>query len=143
MPAINREKLIPYVFGYFWTDRTIETIYPNEIHYFTSLTNLQKGRDMKQSSSTSPDITGQGVFYSPYLKPTTVLHIQPSEKRDLLEARLGYLFVPNYYHNRHNECFMKNLKNQGKVFSNRNDHVNKRVSSLYLRIYSCKNICFI
>ena len=26
--AIDRKKLISYMFGYFWTDRTIETIYP-------------------------------------------------------------------------------------------------------------------
>ena len=34
MPAINREKLISYMFGYFWTDRTIETTYPNEIKFY-------------------------------------------------------------------------------------------------------------
>ena len=28
VPAINGEKQISYMFGYFWTDRTIETIYP-------------------------------------------------------------------------------------------------------------------
>ena len=61
------------------------------------------------------------------MKSTTVLHVQPSEKIDLLEARLAYLFVPKYYHDRCNEGFMKHFKYQGKVFSNRNDHVNKRV----------------
>ena len=126
VPAINRGKLISYMFGYFWTDRTIKMIYPNEIHNFTSLTNLQ---------SIIPDIIGQGVFYSSYLKPTTILHVQPSEKIDLLEARLAYLFVPKYYHNRPNEYFMKNLKYQGKVFSNRNDHANKRESELDRNLY--------
>ena len=47
VPTIDREKLISYMFGYFWTDRTFEKTYPNEIHNFTSLTNLQKGRDMR------------------------------------------------------------------------------------------------
>ena len=53
------------MFGYFWTDRTIETIYPNEKNSFTSLTNLQKGRDMRRSFFTSPDIIGtRGFLYS-------------------------------------------------------------------------------
>ena len=82
-------------------------------------------------SFISPDNIGQGVFHSSYLKPTFVLHVQPSEKIDLREGRLAYLFVPKYYHDRLNEGFMKNLKYLGKVFSNRNDHVNKRVSELY------------
>ena len=67
-------------------------IYPNETNSFRSLTNFQKGRDRRQISFINPDIIGQGVFYCPLLKLTTVLHIQPSEKIDLLEARLPYLF---------------------------------------------------
>ena len=126
VPVINREKLISYTFGYFWRDRTIKTIYPNEINSFVSLINLQKCRDMRRIFFISPDIIGQGVFYSPLLKPTTVLHIQPSEKIDLLEARLAYLIVPRYYHDRRDTGFMKNLTYQGKVFSDRSNHVNKR-----------------
>ena len=53
------------MFGYFWADRTIETIYPNEINNITSLTNLQKGRDIRRISFISPDIIGKQVFYSP------------------------------------------------------------------------------
>ena len=97
-------------------DRTIEMIYPNETNSFTSLTNFQKGRDMRRISFINPDIIGQGVFYSPLLKLTTVLHIQPSEKIDLLEARLPYLLVPSYYHNRRDAGFMKNLTIREKYF---------------------------
>ena len=50
--------------GYFWTGRTIETIYPNEIHNFTSLTNSQKGSDMRRISSISVDIIAKAVFYN-------------------------------------------------------------------------------
>ena len=66
MPAINREKLISYMFGYFWTDRTIETIYANEINSFTGLTNLQKGRGTRRISFVSPGIIGQGFFIVHY-----------------------------------------------------------------------------
>ena len=137
MPAINRKKLISYMLGYFWTERTIETIHPNEIHNFTSLANLEKDRDMGRIPSVSPDIIGQRVFSSSYLKPTTLLHVQASEKIDLLEARLAYLFVPKYYQDKCNEGFMNNLKYLRKVFANRNDHVSKRVSEFdrVLNIY--------
>ena len=109
VPAINREKLISYMFGYFWTDRTIETIYPNEILNFTSLTNSQKGKDMKRISSISPDIIAKAVFYNQNLAPTTVLHIQTIDKIDLTEGRLAYFLVPRYYQDRRDTGFMKNL----------------------------------
>ena len=82
---------------------------------------------MRRISYISPDIIGHGVFYSPLLKPTTVLLIQPTEKIDLLEARLAYLLVPRYYHDRCDAGFMKNLTNQRKVFSDRSNHANKHL----------------
>ena len=114
------------MFGYFWTDRTIETIYPNEITNFTSFTNSQKGNGMRQISSISPDIIAKAVFYNQNLAPSTVLHVQPLDKIDLIEGRLAYLLVPRYYHDRRDTGFMKNLTYQGKVFSDRSNHVNKR-----------------
>ena len=129
MPANNRKKLISYMFGYFWTDRTIETIYPNEILNFTSLTNSQKGKDMKRISSISPDIIAKAVFYNQNLAPSTVLHVQPLDKVDLIEGRLAYLFFPRYYHDRRDTGFMKNLSYQGKVFSKKSDHITKRLSN--------------
>ena len=130
------------MFGYFWRDRTIKTIYPNEINSFASLINLQKGKDMRRISFISPDIIGQGVFYSPLLKPTTVLGIQPSEKIDFLEARLAYSLVPRYYHDRHDASFMKNINYQGKIFSYRSNHINKRLYELdrVLYIYVCTTV---
>ena len=90
---------------------------------------------MRRISFVSPDIIGQGVFYSPLLKPTTVLHIQPSEKIDLLEARLAYLLVPRCYHNRRDAGFMNNLTYQGKVFSDRSNYANRRLCELDRVLY--------
>ena len=132
---IDRTRLISYMLGYFYTDRTIETIYPNGIPNFRSLTNLQKGRDMRRISSISPDITEGVVFYSSQLKPTTVLHVQPLAKINLIEARLAHLLVPQYYHDRRDSGFMKNLYYQGKVFSRRSDHVNKCIYQLDRVLY--------
>ena len=126
MAVINRKKLISHIFGYFYTDRTIEMIYPNEIHNFTSLTNSQRGRDMKRISSLSPDIISKAVFYNPNLAPSTVLYIQPLDKIDLIEGRLAYFLVPRYYHDRRDTGFMKNLTYQRKIFADRSNHVRKR-----------------
>ena len=90
---------------------------------------------MRRNSFISPNIIGQGVFYSPLLKPTTVLHIQPSEKIDLLEARLAYLIVPRYYLDRRDTGFMKNLTCKGKVFSDRSNHANKHLCELDRVLY--------
>ena len=57
--------------------------------------------------------------------PSTVLHIQPLHKKDLIEGRLAYSLVPRYYHDRSYTGFTKNLTYQGKVFFNRSNHVNK------------------
>ena len=57
------------------------------------------------------------------------------KKIDILEARLAYLSVSKYYRDRRNESLMKNLKYQGKVFSNKNNHVNKRVSEFDQLLY--------
>ena len=124
--VINRKKLISHIFGYFYTDRTIETIYPNEIHNFTSLTNSQRGRDMRRISSLSPDIISKAVFYNPNLAPSTVLYIQPLDKIGLIEGRLAYFLVPRYYHDRRDTGFMKNLTYQRKIFADRSNHVRKR-----------------
>ena len=126
VPAINREKLISYMFGYFWTDRTIETIYPNEITNFTSFTNSQKGNGMRRISSISPDIIAKAVFYNQNIATTFVLHIQPLDKTDLIEGKLAHLLVPRYCRDRHDTGLMKNLTYQGKVFSDRSHHANKR-----------------
>ena len=90
---------------------------------------------MRWISFISPDIIGQGVFYSALLKPTTVLHFQPLEKIDLLETRLAYLLVPRYYHDRRDASFIKNLTYQGKVFSDRSNHANKRLCELDKVLY--------
>ena len=57
------------------------------------------------------------------------------KKIDILEARLAYLFVSKYYRDRQNESLMKNLKYQGKVFSNKNNYVNKLVSEFDKLLY--------
>ena len=114
------------MFGYFYTDRVTKKIYPNEITTFTSFTNSQKGNGMRRISCISPDIIEKAVFYNQNLAPSTVLYIQPLGKIDLTEGRLGYLLVPRYYHDRSDTGFIRNLTYQGKVFSNRNNHANKR-----------------
>ena len=126
VPTINGEKLISYMFGYFYTDRVTEKIYPNEITNFTSFTNSQKGNGMRRISSISPDIIAKAVFYNQNLAPSTILHIQPLNKIDLIEGRLAYLLVLRYYHDRRDTGFMKNLTYQGKVFSDKSNHINKR-----------------
>ena len=126
VPTINRGKLISYIFGYFYTDRVTEEIYPNEITNFTSFTNSQKGNGMRQISSISPDIIAKAAFYNHNVAPSTVLHMQPLRKIDLIEGRLTYLLVPRHYQDRRDRGFMKNLTYQGKVFSDRSNHVNKR-----------------
>ena len=122
------------MFGYFWTDRTIETIYPNKILNFTSLTNSQKSKDMRRISSISPDIA-KAVFYNQNLAPSTVLHAQLLYKIDLIEGRLAYLLVPRCYHDRNDTGFMKNFSYQGKIFSKKSDHINKRLSELDRLLY--------
>ena len=126
VPTINREKLISYTFGYFYTDWVTEKIFPNEITNFTSFTNSQKSNGMRRISSISPDIIAKAVFYNQTLAPTTVLHIQPLYKIDFIEGRLSYLLVPRYYHDRRDTGFMKNLTYQGKVFSEGSNHADKR-----------------
>ena len=135
MPTNDRTRLISYIFGCFWTDRIIETIYPNKIHNFTNLTNLHKGKDMRRISSISPDIIARAVFYNQNLAPSTVLHVQPLDKIDLIERRLACLLVPRYYHDRRNTGFMKNLNYQGKVFSKEIEHINKSLSELDRVLY--------
>ena len=85
---------------------------------------------MRRISSISPDIIAKAIFYNQNSAPSTVLHVQPLDKIDLIEERLAYLFVPRYYHERRDTGFMKNLNYQGKVFSKKSDHINKRLSEL-------------
>ena len=113
------------MFGYFYTDRVTEKIYPNEITNFTSFANSQRGNGTRRISFISPDIIAKAVFYNQNLAPTTVLHIQPLDKIDLIEGWLAYLLAPRYYHDRCDTGFMKNLTYQGKVFLDRCNHANK------------------
>ena len=135
VPTINREKLISYMFGYFNADRATEKIYLNEITNFTSFTNSQKGNGTRWISFISPDIIAKAVFYNQNLAPSTVLHVQPLDKIDLIERRLTCLLVPRYYHDRRNTGFMKNLNYQGKVFSKKIEHINKSLSELDRVLY--------
>ena len=48
---------------------------------------------------------------------------------------LAYLLVPRYYHDRRDAGFMKNLTYQGKVFSDRSNHANKRLCELDKVLY--------
>ena len=103
---------------------------------------------MRWISSISPDIIAKTVFYNQNLAASTVLYIQSLDKIDVIEGRLAYLLVPRYFHNRRDAGFTKNLTYQGKVFSDRSNHANKRFCEFdrVLDIYvstSFKNICFI
>ena len=118
VPTINKEKLISYMFEYFYTDRVTDKTYANKITNFTSFANSQKNNRMRRISSRSPDIIAKTVFYNPKLAPSTILHVQLLDKIDLIEGRLAYLPVPRYFHDRHDTSSMKNLnlKSQSSIF---------------------------